>query len=94
MSEDPEIPYHEFQHLLHDYDHLEAEPGYEGSYGEYIDGEIDRLWQENHQYAAANEDVGRGRQGTKWRVKWKRNLGRIDQLEQVREELDLRGELK
>lgn len=87
MSEEPEIPLHEYQDLVRGYDHLEPDEELGDTIGEYIDNKVEQLYQENHRYAAANEKVGRGRQGTKWRVKWKRNLGKIDQLEQVREEL-------
>lgn len=85
-----ELDFHETQDLVHDYDHLEPEDP-EQPIGEYLEQTYDQLTEDMTNYWNANEKVGRGRQGTKWRVKYKRALGRRDQVEQVYDELDRLG---
>lgn len=90
-----EVDFHEYQDLVHDYDHLE--PGEEieldgvDEYGEFLQDQYDELSDEMTKFWNMNEEVGRGRQGTKWRVKYKRAMGRRDQVDQVFSELSDRG---
>ena len=84
-----ELDYHETQDLVHDYDHLEMEDA-EKDVDEFLAETYEELSDDMVTYWNANEKVGRGRQGTKWRVKYKEALGRRDQVEQVYSELQER----
>lgn len=87
MADD--IRFHEDQDLFNDYNHLTAEEQLEDveQYGEYLQKKFEEISEEMQTYWDMNESVGRGRQGTKWRVKYRRCLARRDQVEQVYTEL-------
>jgi len=88
-----EVDFHEYQDLVHSYDFLEPENDsmmIEG-YGEFLTQRYGQLSTDMRKFWNANEKVGRGRQGTKWRVKYKRALGKRDLVEQVYSELSERG---
>ena len=90
MTEEPD--FHEYQDLVHDYQHLEMDDDLDpDDLGEFLEAKYQELSNRMIQYWNANEEVGRGRQGTKWRVKYKEALGRRDQVEQVYTELLERG---
>jgi len=89
-----EVEFHEYQDLVHDYDHLEPEGEHledVDEYGEFLEQQYDELSDDMTKFWNMNEEVGRGRQGTKWRVKYKRAMAQRDQVEQVFSELSDRG---
>lgn len=88
-----EVEFHEYQDLVHDYDHLEPEDDSItlDEYGEFLSEQYQELSEDMRKFWSANEKVGRGRQGTKWRVKYKRAMGKRDLVEQVHSELSERG---
>jgi len=88
-----EVDFHEYQDLVRSYDFLNPEEDsmeFE-EYGEFLTSQYKQLSEDMQKFWNANEKVGHGRQGTKWRVKYKRALGKRDLVEQVYSELSERG---